>query len=57
MRTCQLFSLAVVAVSMISLSGCATPASSKATGLSGANSPIQQAMEAEAAGGFAKRGQ
>lgn len=55
MRVCQLFSLAVVAVSMITLSACATPAGSKATGLSGANSPIQQAMEAETTAGFAKR--
>ena len=56
MRVCQLFSLAVVAVSMITLSGCATPATLKATGVSGANTPISQAMEAHATDGFAKRG-
>lgn len=56
MRVCQLFSFAVVAVSMITLAGCASPAAQQATGLSGASSPIEQALTTPATEGFAKRG-
>lgn len=47
MHACSKFSLAVLALSFVSLTGCAHLSSQvTATGLSGANSPVMQAMEA-----------
>lgn len=48
MHACSKFSLAVLALSFVSLTGCAHLNGSQvtATGLSGANSPVMQAMQA-----------
>lgn len=55
MRVCQLFSSAVVALTMVSMMGCAAPMTSKATSNTGANSPLVQAMEEGQSQGFGKR--
>ena len=59
MRSCSMFSLAVVALAFVSLTGCAhTGTTVRATGLTGENAPITQAMKAagtEAGTGYAKR--
>jgi hypothetical protein len=57
MRSCQLFSLAVVALSFVSMTGCAHVGLVKASGLSGENAPIMKVMRsaaAETAQGFKK---
>lgn len=52
MRSCQLFSLAVVALSFMSMTGCASTglAQATATGLTGENAPVTQAMAAAGTG-------
>lgn len=55
MRVCQLFSSAVVALTMVTMAGCAAPMASKAVSNTGANSPLVQAMEDAQTQGFSKR--
>lgn len=58
MRSCQLFSLAVVALSFMSMTGCASTglAQATATGLTGENAPVTQAMAAAGVGNGAAAG-
>lgn len=56
MRHCHMFSAAVVAIALLGMTGCAAPAAKTLQGASGADSPINQAMEAPAAG-YGKRPQ
>jgi hypothetical protein len=56
MKFCQTFSMALVALALTALGGCATAGSPQATGLNSGVSPISQAMVAPATG-FTKRGQ
>ena len=58
MRSCQLFSLAVVALSFVSMTGCAHAGLSQATatGLTGENAPIMHAMKAAGASTSASTG-
>jgi hypothetical protein len=56
MKFCQTFSMALVALALTGMSGCATVGNAQATGLNSGVSPIGQAMQAPVAG-FSKRGQ
>lgn len=55
MPACHTFSLALVAAAILAAAGCASPVSLKATGVSGANSPIAQAMQQAARATFSKQ--
>lgn len=57
MRSCSLFSMAVVALSFVSLTGCAHTGMVQATSLPGENAPVVNAMNAAGMSGgtYAKR--
>ena len=56
MRTCSQFSLAVVALSFLAMTGCAHTGASQSPALSGANTPLMTIMGAAGKGETAKAG-